>query len=932
MELRTLGTVQLDAPARPEARAVGTQPKRLALLVYLALADPQGPKRRDALLALLWPESDQDKGRQVLRQTVYLLRQSLGPDSIVSRSDEDLELDPRAVSCDARRFEALIAAGELRAALELYRGDFLDGFFVPGVSQEFEEWVASTRKRLRGLASTAAWTITADDERNGHASSALHWARRATQLDPDNEAGIRDLMLLHRRLGDRIGALREYQGWVARLKRDLGVGPSAELARLAVSLRDDSGGSPSPTETPDMQSRAQFEPPVPRALEPALLPARSSARRYVWIAAGMIAIAALSVGGLNMRGRAAPLEALLAVGPIMDVVSQDSSAESLVAGDLLATSLARLSELHVIPTMRLYDVQAQLRAAGEPATFLSAARQAGASRILSGSIHRVSGGVLRFDGQITALAQGTVVYAVRAEGKDLFELVDRTTEALAQRLGISAPVVSIADVTTHSFVAYRLYQEGLRAFYASDLRTAQGLFRAAEAEDSTFAMATYFDGMASITLGQPDGPDLLLRAARLALHAPDRERLLIRYRVAAQHQSAEAVPVAETLSARYPNDLDAMIAVAALKQRAGDWAGAAAKYRAAILQDSLSLHVPTARCIACEAYEGLWGTHIYGDSMAAAERTIREWTLRQGKGRSRPTDDLLSIALERQDRFAEVLPLWRDVAPPASSLRRAWIAIRKGDYAVARDTLKTLERVPGLSVETSWWTALALRNEGQPGAALKLRDLAPPMRATALFEAGRYREAAAIFEAALRDWRAGDPRVWPRRLPWQMVHLATALSAARDTNRLAALADSAQRIGAASFFGRDPPLHHYVRGLLWLARGDTIRAANAFRASIWSWTDGYTRANYELAKALFALGRAPEAVYPLQAALRGDLQSANLYLTRTEVHALLARVFDAAGMADSAALYRGRAERAWAQAEPDLPARKVIASLRPRAR
>ena len=162
------------APPRGEARSVTAQPKRLALLIYLALAEPPGPKRRDALLALLWPESEQDKGRQVLRQTVYLLRQSLGAAAIVSVNDEDLALDPGIVSCDARRFESLLAKGDLRAALEVYRGDFLDGFFVPGVSQEFEEWVAATRHRLRGRASTAAWTMAANDERNGHASSAMY--------------------------------------------------------------------------------------------------------------------------------------------------------------------------------------------------------------------------------------------------------------------------------------------------------------------------------------------------------------------------------------------------------------------------------------------------------------------------------------------------------------------------------------------------------------------------------------------------------------------------------------------------------------------------------------------------------------------------------------------------------------------------------------
>jgi hypothetical protein len=118
-------------------------------------------------------------------------------------------------------------------------------------------------------------------------------------------------------------------------------------------------------------------------------------------------------------------------------------------------------------------------------------------------------------------------------------------------------------------------------------------------------MATYYDGIIGVVASQPDAMIVLDRAARLALNAPDRERLLIRYRVAAQHQSPEAVPVAETLSVRYPNDLDAMLAVAALRQRSGDWLGAAAEYRAVIRQDSLSLHVATARCAACEAYEGL---------------------------------------------------------------------------------------------------------------------------------------------------------------------------------------------------------------------------------------------------------------------------------------------------------------------------------------
>jgi tetratricopeptide (TPR) repeat protein len=647
-----------------------------------------------------------------------------------------------------------------------------------------------------------------------------------------------------------------------------------------------------------------------------------------WLVVALAVVAVGTVAALVLRrARTVSAPPLLAVGPIVEVFSKDSSAESPVASDLLATSLARLSGVQVIPEVRLYDLQAQLKAAGAPAASLfDAARQAGAAQMLRGTIHRGMGGRLDFEGQVLALSSGTVVRAVRVDGKDVFDLVDRATDALAQSLGVSAPAVSIADVTTRSLVAYRLYQEGLRAYYAWDVRTAQGLFRAAQAEDSSFAMAVYFDAIVATILSQPEATAILDRAARLAQRAPDRERLLIRYRVAAANQSPDAVPLAETLSVRYPHDLDAVTAVAALRQRSGNWAEAAALYRDVIRRDSLSLKLATARCLACEAYVDLWWTYIYADSMAAAETAMRDWESRQGpRG---PIVDLRSIALERQGRLAEARTLWRDALPPAASFRRVLMAIREGDYAGARDTLARLRAGPASSrSEVDWWTAVILRNEGRPGEALGMGAAQAAVRATLLFESGRYREAAAMIDDAARQVRAGDSLAWPRRLPWQLVHLATALAAAGDTSRLSAIADSAQRIGAGSFFGRDPLLHHYVRGLLWLARGDTVRAAESFRAAIWSWTDGYTRSNYELAKALLALGRPRDAIYPLQAALRGDLQSSNLYMSRTELHALLARAFAAVGSPDSAAQHRRHADDAWAHAEADLPARRAIATL-----
>ena len=56
IELRVLGTLAIQSREGGPPIAAVTQPKRLALLLYLALAEPAGSHSRDSLVALLWPE------------------------------------------------------------------------------------------------------------------------------------------------------------------------------------------------------------------------------------------------------------------------------------------------------------------------------------------------------------------------------------------------------------------------------------------------------------------------------------------------------------------------------------------------------------------------------------------------------------------------------------------------------------------------------------------------------------------------------------------------------------------------------------------------------------------------------------------------------------------------------------------------------------
>src|SRR2546429_348307 len=63
IELRMLGRLSLTGADGREVRGLLGQPRRLALLAYLAAASPQGFHRRDTLLALFWPELDQEHAR-----------------------------------------------------------------------------------------------------------------------------------------------------------------------------------------------------------------------------------------------------------------------------------------------------------------------------------------------------------------------------------------------------------------------------------------------------------------------------------------------------------------------------------------------------------------------------------------------------------------------------------------------------------------------------------------------------------------------------------------------------------------------------------------------------------------------------------------------------------------------------------------------------
>ncbi|MEJ2186109.1 MAG: BTAD domain-containing putative transcriptional regulator [Gemmatimonadota bacterium] len=235
-KLEVLGTSNLKRHDDVDVQSVLQQPRRFALLVFLALATRKGPVTRDAVVGVFWPDSEPGRARGALSQALHYLRRSLGRNVIENVDQELLTVNRSVVSCDAVEFLDAVDAGRWRQAADLYAGDLLPGFFESSETVEFEHWLDNERRRLRQGASQCAWNLAVQAADAGETADAIVWARRTCEWSPNDEAEVRRLMAFMDRLGDRTGVIDAYE----RLKnalRSLDAEPSPETQDLVRTLR-----------------------------------------------------------------------------------------------------------------------------------------------------------------------------------------------------------------------------------------------------------------------------------------------------------------------------------------------------------------------------------------------------------------------------------------------------------------------------------------------------------------------------------------------------------------------------------------------------------------------------------------------------------------------------------------------------------------------
>ena len=922
-------------------------PPRLALLAVLAAAGGRGMSR-DKLTALFWPESDEERARHSLRQNLYAIRTGLGREAVRSTGSA-LAIDETVIAADVTDFRAALTSGDRERAASLSRGTFLDGFYLQGDSG-FERWVEEERNRLSAETISALVSLATAASRSNNQDAAARWWYELTERDPVNGRFALEYLKALTARGDRAAALAFARRHGAIVRRELQTSPDREVLRLEAELRAlptadvAATGSPTIVVTPSVET-----PALPVATNPTTSTSMSSAptarRRRSPALAAFAIVAALTIGIAVHRFSSSRTVSTLAVGLIREDDALGSGIGHVLT-DMIATDLARVNGLAVLANSRLIELMptGQDSALG----YVEAARRAGATEVLEGQLLSKKHDTLELAMRRVELRTGIVKDAYRVRAVDRYALVDSLTQSIARGFRLPSPPGSIADATTSSPVAYRLYDEGLRAYFANDLKAAQRLMNAALADDSTFAMAAYWVVKISKDVWEPvrgqDVSGLRPIALRLAARAPDRERLMITADMLTEGQEPSAIAVAESLTARYQHDPRAFGVLGHVYWMSGDWPKAVAAMERAIALDVEGERDGGPRCMLCDDLNFLAQVYFWADSLPAVERVAQRFRTLRPKA-SGPFFLLGTVRARLGDSAAAFTNFERLASLGGTGPRYlANLHLELEGYEAAEQQLiaQLSSSLPNDYDSGAWWYLIALRNQGRirdaeeffrtgtlPGlpAAPSKRDHNPNNEAIIAMARGNARRAAEVYGRMLHlplpvDWSEGTKA---RHRAWNGTLYGMALAAAGDTTAVRALADSVEVWGRGSLYGRDRKTHHYLRGMLHQAAGRDADAAREFQSAIHSPTMGFTRVNYELARCLIRLDRPKDAIAALQPALRGDIDAGALYVTRTELHETLAQAFDRARMTDSAAVHYRAVTKAWARADREFVVRRDIA-------
>ncbi len=218
-----------------------------ALVYYLATTGQT--HSRNTLAGLLWGDFPETKARKNLRDVLSNLRSlALEEHLIITRQtvafnrqvpyELDVEIFSKSLA-SGNKPGALQGSsiGLLQMAADVYKGDFLEGFFVPQ-AEAYEEWMRAERGQYRQQASQILHLLTRHFAEQRQYTSGIVYVSRLLAMEPWREDAHRQLMQLLAWSGQRSAALAQYETCCEELMQEFGVEPEERTQQLYAQIRD----------------------------------------------------------------------------------------------------------------------------------------------------------------------------------------------------------------------------------------------------------------------------------------------------------------------------------------------------------------------------------------------------------------------------------------------------------------------------------------------------------------------------------------------------------------------------------------------------------------------------------------------------------------------------------------------------------------------
>lgn len=246
IRVNLLGSFRLNIGSEPLGPHV---PGQVQTVLKYMLSQGGHPISKDALLDLLWPESNPAITSSRLRVLMHTLRRNvsfrhLGLGDLLVMSGTNFLVNPKAsVWVDVDDFERrwhkgwrLARAGDKAGAMHeyeqaetLYIGDYLE-------DDPYADWTLLRREALRDAYSTMLTVLSSMSIEAGDYTGAIIWAQKLLAQDNCREDAYRLLMTSHHRLGQHNRSSYWYGLCVRALEKELGLEPAPETQELYAEI------------------------------------------------------------------------------------------------------------------------------------------------------------------------------------------------------------------------------------------------------------------------------------------------------------------------------------------------------------------------------------------------------------------------------------------------------------------------------------------------------------------------------------------------------------------------------------------------------------------------------------------------------------------------------------------------------------------------